>query len=206
MNPQGITSRYGAAIDADLARDLTLFDDLVARVLLEQEGASAVSVFEQLRSLSRQGREHDIVELRAAVADFDPHDRDMALRAFTLHFQLVNLAEQHHRIRRRHRSSRPRETLAEAVSSLRAQGLDEDQLRELADEISVLLVLTAHPTEAARRTVLAAQVRLADQLQVLDDPWLSEADRARALEPDRRRHRAALADRRGALDETVGGG
>ena len=46
--------------------------------------------------------------------------------------------------------------------------------------MSVLLVLTAHPTEAARRTVLGAQVRLADQLERLDDPWLSEADRDHA--------------------------
>ena len=46
--------------------------------------------------------------------------------------------------------------------------------------MSVLLVLTAHPTEAARRTVLGAQVRLADQLEQLDDPWLSEADRDHA--------------------------
>ncbi len=154
------------------------------RVLREQEGEPVVTAIERLRELSRSGREHgwteDHVELRAAVAGLSPRDRDLALRSFTLHFQLVNLAEQHHRLRRRHRSTRPRETLAEAVSNLRAQGLDEARLDELSEQVSVLLVMTAHPTEAARRTVLGAQVRLADQLQVLDDPWLSDADRDRA--------------------------
>ena len=179
------TSRgFTAAVDPDLARDLTLFDDLLARVLLEQEGQSAVAVLDRLRELSRSGREHgwlqDDVELRAAVAALDPHGRDLALRAFTLHFQLMNLAEQHHRLRRRRRTSRPRETLSQAVADLRARGLDADQLRGLAEQISVRLVLTAHPTEAARRTVLAAQVRLADQLERLDAPWLSDADRESA--------------------------
>ena len=89
---------------------------------------------DQLRELSRSGREHGWlggdVELLAAVAGLDPHQRDLALRAFTLHFQLMNLAEQHHRLRRRRRSTRPRETLSEAVaSSARTRGLDDSQLR-----------------------------------------------------------------------------
>ena len=181
---QDTTVRFGASIDPDLARDLTLFDDLLARVLPEQEGEPAVTMVDRLRELSRSGRERGWldgdVELLAAVAGLDPHRRDLALRAFTLHFQLMNLAEQHHRLRRRRRSARPRETLSETVATLRARGLDDRQLRGLADQMSVLLVLTAHPTEAARRTVLGAQVRLADQLERLDDPWLSEADRDRA--------------------------
>ena len=118
---QDTTLRFGASIDPDLARDLTLFDDLLAQVLREQEGEQAVTMVDQLRELSRSGREHGWlggdVELLAAVAGLDPHQRDLALRAFTLHFQLMNLAEQHHRLRRRRRSTRPRETLSEAVAT-----------------------------------------------------------------------------------------
>ncbi len=140
-------------------------------------------MIDRVRELARSGRAaggDTERELHDAVAALDPHARDIALRAFTLHFQLMNLAEQHHRLRRRHRSRRARETLAESCAILRDRGLDDAGLHELAAQISVLLVLTAHPTEAARRTVLAAQVRLADQLRVLDDPWLGDADRDRA--------------------------
>jgi phosphoenolpyruvate carboxylase len=100
------------------------------------------------------------------------------LRAFGLYFQLANLAEQHHRLRRRrqyeHEEGAPRESLAEAFERLAADGVD---LEEAAARISLELVLTAHPTEATRRTTLAAHLRLAGWLSELDDPRLARSRR-----------------------------
>ena len=101
------------------------------------------------------------------------------LRAFALYFQLANIAEQHHRLRRRREYLRerrtPRESLAEAFELL--AGVDEEELARRARHVSLELVLTAHPTEATRRTILAAHVRLGAALAELDDPELPEPRR-----------------------------
>jgi phosphoenolpyruvate carboxylase len=106
------------------------------------------------------------------------------LRAFGLYFQLANLAEQHHRVRRRredeHEGLQTRESFAEALDQL--SGLPDDEVRERAAGVSIRLVLTAHPTEATRRTVLLSHIRIADQLEALDDPRLSAAEQRDAEE------------------------
>ena len=81
------------------------------------------------------------------------------LRAFGLYFQLANLAEQHHRLRRRREGSVSGESLDAAFAQL--DGVD----LERAHGTSIRLVLTAHPTEATRRTVLLAHIRIAQLLE-----------------------------------------
>src|SRR5581483_11065206 len=96
-----------------------------------------------------------------------------------LYFQLANLAEQHHRLRRRREDARDgrvaRESLEDAFARLAS--VPVDALRERARGTSIRLVLTAHPTEATRRTVLLAHIRIEQQLLGLDDPLLSPAER-----------------------------
>ena len=109
-----------------------------------------------------------------------PEQQALVLRAFALYFQLANIAEQHHRIRRRredaHAGRAARDSLARAFELL--QDVPPDELERRARDVSVRLVLTAHPTEATRRTVLLAHVRIAAELDHLDDPLLSPAERA----------------------------
>ncbi len=62
----------------------------------------------------------------------------------------------------------PRESLAEAFRRLRENGVDGEQLAAAAEHVSLELVLTAHPTEATRRTILQAQARLGALLAELD--------------------------------------
>ena len=143
-----------------LRREVRLLGDLLGRVLVEQEGDSLLADVEHVRALSRAARDgarRD--ELHAAVESMPLPRRASVLRAFALYFQLANVAEQHNRIRRRRAYMRegrvPRESLA-------ARG-------EPAADVSLKLVLTAHPTEATRRTVLAAHARIAGLLARLDD-------------------------------------
>ena len=85
---------------------------------------------------------------------------------------LANVAEQHHRLRRRGRHEQESrvggETLEAVFAELSADGLSREGLREAAGSVDVQLVLAAHPTEATWRTVLAAHVRIAKLLDRLD--------------------------------------
>ncbi|MBC7460379.1 MAG: phosphoenolpyruvate carboxylase, partial [Thermoleophilia bacterium] len=116
-------------------------------------------------------------ELHEVIASLPVARRGDVLRAFSLYFQLVNLAEQLHRIRRRrateHDGTTSRESLADAVRLLREAGIEGDDLARHAEQVRVELVLTAHPTEATRRGALAAQIRMAELLRRLDEPDLT---------------------------------
>ena len=146
-------------------RDVRLLGDLLGRVLVEQEDESLLADVEHVRALARsarQGTRRD--ELRAAVDALPLERQASVLRAFALYFQLANVAEQHNRIRRRRAYVREermgRESLAAAFAELEGTP---------PADVSLKLVLTAHPTEAARRTVLAAHLRIAALLARLDD-------------------------------------
>ena len=76
----------------------------------------------------------------------------------------------------------PRESLAAAVTQLRDAGIGDDELRAAAARLEVRPVLTAHPTEATRRTILQAHQRLATALRRLDDPELPPSTRRRVHE------------------------
>jgi phosphoenolpyruvate carboxylase len=189
MSPNG-----SERADAALRRDVRLLGETLGRVLVEQEGPELLEAEEQIRLLAREARRTGRATLRArlrdAVAGLELDRQALVLRAFGVYFQLANLAEQHHRLRRRreyeHEGRIPRESLADARARLEAAHVDESQLAAAAGRVSLELVLTAHPTEATRRTILAAHLRLSRLLAQLDDPRLT---------PTRRRHvEAALAE------------
>jgi phosphoenolpyruvate carboxylase len=183
----GMTANGSDRADAALRRDVRLLGDILGRILVEQEGQQLLDEEEHIRLLARDARasgesaRHD--ELRRAVSALGPERQALVLRAFGVYFQLVNLAEQHHRLRRRrqyeHEQRVPRESLAEAVARLVQAGIEAEELERAARGLSLELVLTAHPTEATRRTVLAAHLRLARLLGQLDDASLTPARRRR---------------------------
>ena len=164
------------ATDAPLRRDVRLLGDLLGRVMVEQEGVELLAREEEIRHVSRRARETGDPDVRAelaqAVAALDLDQQTKILRAFTLYFQLANIAEQHHRIRRRRDVARgdgaPRESLADAIARLREAGVDDEALAAAAAHVSLELVITAHPTEATRRTILRSQARLGALLADLD--------------------------------------
>src|SRR3954447_19506797 len=157
------TGRMAVVSDV-LRRDVRLLGDLLGRVLVEQEGDGLLEDVERVRALSRAARDggpRD--ELRAAVAPLPLERQTSVLRAFALYFQLANVAEQQHRIRRRGEYAEEGRVGRESLDAA------FEQLAGEVPRVSLGLVLTAHPTEAARRTVLAAHVRIAALLEE-DDP------------------------------------
>jgi phosphoenolpyruvate carboxylase len=170
-----------SAADTAIRANVRLLGDLLGEVLVEQEGEWLLELEERVRRLARDARdgsEAAFVELGEAVAALPLERQALVLRAFALYFQLANIAEQHHRLRRRrqyeHEGRPPRESLAEAVQLL--EGTD---LEEAVRRLSVELVLTAHPTEATRRTVLVKHRHVAALLRELDDPDLPPSTEAR---------------------------
>ena len=166
------------ARDAPLRRDVRLLGDLLGRVLVEQEGESLLEDVERVRALaraSRAGSPHE--ELQEAVEALPLERQASVLRAFALYFQLANVAEQHHRVRRLRAYKLEERVPAESLedSFVRLDGVPP---AELERRVSLQLVLTAHPTEATRRTVLASHLRIAALLAELDDPLLAAVRRS----------------------------
>ena len=170
---------------APLRRDVDLLATTLGTTLVEQEGQELLDAVERVRLLARAAREAggeaERQALRVAVREVDGPLRDRVVRAFAFFFVLVNLAEQHHRLRRlraRAAAGEPHpESLDAAFARIRA-AVGEDELRRRAAGVLLEPVLTAHPTEAARRTFLQSQLRLAELLDVLDDPRSTPAQHA----------------------------
>jgi phosphoenolpyruvate carboxylase len=169
-----------------LRANVRLLGEILGRVLVEQEGEELFELEERIRRLARAGREGDadaLARLRETVAGLSLERQALVLRAFGLYFQLANIAEQHHRLRRRrayeHEGRVPRESLADAFARLERAGVRGAELAAGVGRTSVELVLTAHPTEATRLGVLRAHRRIAALLRELDDPELPPSAEAR---------------------------
>jgi phosphoenolpyruvate carboxylase len=165
-----------------LRRDIRDLGDLLGRTLVRQEGEAMLERVETVRLAIRDDRPAATAALDAA----EPATARRLARAFTTYFHLANVAEQVHR--GRDLAARRREAgggwLAEAVTRIGADeevAADPAELRELVGRLHVRPVFTAHPTEAARRTVLAKLRELAQLLDVLEAAGDDEAATARAM-------------------------
>ncbi len=173
---------------APLRRDVDLLASTLGATIAEQEGAGLLESVERIRLLARAAREHSGASAREALLDavreLGEREQGLVVRAFSFYFLLVNLAEQHHRIRRlRHEAASGgarRDSLGQAIAAIRAAGVSEELLRERASGMRLEPVLTAHPTEAARRTYLQSQLRLGRLLDALDDPRAAPDERRAA--------------------------
>ena len=171
--------------DAPLRANVRLLGEILGTVLIEQEGEEVYRLEERIRLLARLGRRGDTGASRAlaeTIAGLDVETQAVVLRAFTIYFHLANIAEQHHRVRRRREVEREggtlRESLDEALALLAGEGVPAEEVAAAARRVSVELVLTAHPTEALPRTILEKHRRIAGLLEQLDDARLTPSERA----------------------------
>ncbi|MCA1647653.1 MAG: phosphoenolpyruvate carboxylase [Chloroflexi bacterium] len=166
------------AVPIDRLRDdVRLLGELVGEVLREQGGPELFADVEHVRQAAiglRSGHGSDDELLNWA-------DRQSTLRllqlvrAFSAYFHLINLAEQHHRVRtlrerQRARSEPLHESIAAALTALTARGITPEQLDNGLQRLEVHPVLTAHPSEARRRTLLNHLEQTARLIERLDDP------------------------------------
>lgn len=176
--------------DAALRDDVHALGNLVGEVLRDQCGQELFDAVEGDRQASigrRQGDPDECVQFVVRTRGRPPEHARNLIRAFSTWFQMVNLAEKVHRVRRRRQymndSSTPQPGgLEHCIARLAAAGLGLTEVIALLREVSVEPVFTAHPTESTRRTLLRQQQRIAQLLIARLDPSLAPAERQAAIE------------------------
>jgi len=154
--------------DAHLRENIHDLGVLLGDALVRHEGPALLDLVEDVRLLSRD----DQAAAAQRLNSIDVATATQLARAFSVYFDLANVAEQVQRsrdiVRRRRLQGGPLRQVAEAVTSA---NVPESAVASLADALSVRPVFTAHPTEAARRSVLMKLRRMADVLldESLDD-------------------------------------
>jgi phosphoenolpyruvate carboxylase len=177
---------YETGPRAPVARETELLAGVLGRVLAEQRGAAfaeRVTWLHRAAADLRAGEEGAGEALIAQLRALGDEEVEPYIRACSLHLQLANIAEERERIRRRRQydasGDRQRESLAETAALLADRGVDAG---EALRALHVELVLTAHPTEATRRSVLDHQADLTELLDRLDDPRCGHARRRELLD------------------------
>lgn len=169
---------------APLRSEVRSLGAALGRVITRIEGKEALDTVELLRRLAKARRANDADAerlLAKEVAALAPQAAFTQAMAFTLYFELVNLAEENFRIilLRRRRFARTtatdggrpiRESIEAAVMELKAAGVEAPEMQQLVDGLGIELVFTAHPTETKRRTLLAKLRRLAAILRARAQP------------------------------------
>lgn len=158
----------------DLSATIHLLGELLGEVITRQESLTLFDVEEEIRALAkarRAGEARAAENLAGRVSDLDPDAAWVVASAFTLYFDLVNLAEELHRVqalRQREAEQYPRpigESIGDAIRQLKTQGVPPDQVQELLDRLQIELVLTAHPTESRRRSILSKLQRISQAVR-----------------------------------------
>jgi phosphoenolpyruvate carboxylase len=174
-----------------LSADIHLLGDLLGKVIRRQAGVDVYELEERFRALSkvRRGDKDAATEVTQKLAqlvdELSPADLQAVARAFTVYFQLINVAEDQHRsrvLRGRIRAESPEPiegSIKAAVGELWRSGVDEFEMQRIVSRLQIEPVFTAHPTEAKRRTLISKLRHIDECLHTLDAGNLLPAEDAR---------------------------
>ncbi len=194
-----LTSLKSPEKELPLRRDVRCLGRLLGEVLKEQGGESLFQAVEELRTWAIRHREEHaarpgpryagedrFTQLGAQLAArLTSTDAYRLTKAFSIYFELTNLAETNHRKRRRRAAELHEENLPQPGSfrgtllRMRDAGVDGGQVLAWLRGIEITPVFTAHPTESARRTVLLKRQRIASALERLDELPLTDSEARR---------------------------
>ncbi len=160
-----------------LVEDIRLLGRILGDVIREQEGAAAYELIEQIRKLSvafRRDEDHTADKaLKKLLKSLTGDQTVSVIRAFTYFSHLANLAEDRHHIRRREVHERVGDTqegsIEVALARLRWAGITPKTISQTLAKSHVSPVLTAHPTEVQRKSILDAERDIAQLLTARDD-------------------------------------
>jgi phosphoenolpyruvate carboxylase len=165
-----------------LRDDVRLLGELLGDTVRAQAGDSIFDTVERVRALAKSARAGNDADFRVLADELSRMAVDDALpiaRAFAHFLHLANIAEQHHRVRRRRAYLRDpaappqRGSCADAFARLLASGITPEHLHASVGALQIELVLTAHPTEVARRRLVQKHNRIAAVLGQRDRPDLT---------------------------------
>jgi phosphoenolpyruvate carboxylase len=171
----------------DLSQTIHLLGDLLGQVLSELESPAIFDTEERIRAQAKARRSGTQAKaarvLREQVSALTADQARAVAAAFATYFDLVNLAEENQRVRLLvHEIDQKypdpiHESIGDAIATLKSRAVTPAQMAILLENLSIEMVLTAHPTEARRRTVLSKLQRMAGLLRrITDDPPQLELD------------------------------
>jgi phosphoenolpyruvate carboxylase len=169
-----------------LEADVRLLGGVLDEAIRARSGVEALARVAALRDCALALRAGQLPRraLAEQIAALDLDAIEQVAHSFTNLFHLINSAEEQHRLRVLRRRDRPGQPPEGSIAGLKAliAATPPERLRALAGRLFVMPVLTAHPTEARRRTVLDHLSEVAGALDALDDPRTGAHARGRRLE------------------------
>ncbi|WP_397379150.1 phosphoenolpyruvate carboxylase [Pseudomonas sp.] len=177
-----------AEIDARLREDVHQLGEQLGHTISVQHGAAFLEKIERIRKgakAARRGSSEGAAQLSETLNQLNDAELLPVARAFNQFLNLANIAEQYHRVRRRAPGeAQPFEDnmLADLLARLSANGHKGEALARQFGRLDIELVLTAHPTEVARRTLIQKYDAMAEQLAAGDHNDLSVAERERVTQ------------------------
>src|SRR5688572_21176664 len=180
---------FFAEKDRALREDVHRLGELVGELVREQGGEALFDLVETARKLAIAHREGDQAaygELKLLLASLAPSTARDFIRAFSTYFQMVNMAEKVHRIRRRRAYLRDASApqpfgFVDILQKLKAQGVDGDEVERESAAVRIEPVFMAHPTEVTRRTLRRKEHNIARHLVDMMDPYLTPNEREATL-------------------------
>ncbi len=177
--------------NTDRGSHTRMLDGLLDETILRLQGEEAFRLVDEVRTAGQQLRAQPSLEaarqLRDRVMTLSLPQLRTLTRAFSMHFDLINLGEQQTRLRvlRARTEQLPPEPLSEtpegALRKLRERGFTAGQVAAVLERALVLPVFTAHPSEARRRTILEKLDLIAAQLDRIEYTQLTPGERAQAV-------------------------
>lgn len=173
--------------DKQLRSRVKLFGNLLGEVIREHEGPRVLKAVETLRKGFIRLRDDENPEKRAqlnrVINRLDDQTLTNVIRAFSTYFKLVNIAEEAHQHRERRLQVRKGGPLWDGsfeatLREFRDDGISEEELQTLLDRLRFMPVITAHPTQAGRHTIMEALRRIFLKAEDLSDTRLSREERA----------------------------
>jgi phosphoenolpyruvate carboxylase len=176
-------------IAAPLREDVRLLGNLLGETLKEHAGQDLFNQVEQIRALSKGARDGQIEaekQLEQLLSGLEDHEILPLTRAFTHFLNFANIAEQYHVVRSRREgefdvdapSPNPLDHL---FAKFKQQQISSETLFKQICELKIELVLTAHPTEVSRRTLIQKYDGINDCLTKFDQQKLTPRERAATL-------------------------
>ena len=173
-----------APVGEALRRDIRLLGTLLGETLVRHHGQGLLDLVERIRALSKATRDASSAstadDLDKELSALDLPTATLLVRAFSTYFHLANIAEQVHRADERAHFADAEGPLTRAIDAIAEAGSTPEELQALLARLELRLVMTAHPTEAVRQSILTKRRRLATLLEQRSDPRATEDDGRRA--------------------------
>ena len=177
-------------IDAPLRDDVRLLGNLLGETLKEHAGQDLFNQIEQIRALAKGARDGQVEaekQLEQLFLSLEDAEILPLTRAFTHFLNFANIAEQYHVVRSRRQSefdahSPSQNPLDQLLEKFKQQDISADTLFKQICELNIELVLTAHPTEVSRRTLIQKYDGINNCLFKVDQQKLTPRERDTVLQ------------------------